>query len=174
MTFQLVHEKVIPATMAMLPSNMDSPAARVALLAIGGQESRFASRRQLIMSINSEGHKVLLPLGPAKGFWQFEKGGAVKGLLNYHNATTRERVHRFVEACGVKPVEEAVWSALEHDDVLACGLARLLLWTDPRALPAVGEKAKLWDVYISQWRPGKPHPESWDDCYKKAVKAVTA
>ncbi len=48
----------------------DTPEGRLMLLAIGLQESRFEHRRQL-------GN------GPARGFWQFEAGGGVKGVMTH-------------------------------------------------------------------------------------------
>lgn len=54
---------------------MDSAAARCQMLAIGLQESRLQHRRQ-----NG---------GPARGFWQFEKGGGVKGILFHETAQER-------------------------------------------------------------------------------------
>lgn len=48
----------------------------------------------------------------------------------------------------------AVWQAIERDDVLACALARLLLYTDPSRLPDLGDEAGAWDLYLRTWRPG--------------------
>ena len=59
--------------------------------------------------------------------------------------------------------------------MLAAGIARLLLWTDPKPLPKRFEpraEAQAWSYYERVWRPGKPHPETWDDCWRAAVKAV--
>lgn len=52
------------------------------------------------------------------------------------------------------PVATAVHPALEVDDVLAAGFARLLLWTDPHRLPAVGDVEGAWQLYLRTWRPG--------------------
>ncbi|MFC0669487.1 Arm DNA-binding domain-containing protein [Azotobacter chroococcum] len=70
------------------------------------------------------------------------------------------------------PQRQAVYAALEHDDILAAAFARLLLWTDPAPLPAVGEVAKSWDLYVRTWRPGKPHRNRWDVCYAQAMDAL--
>ena len=56
---------------------------------------------------------------------------------------------------------DAIYAALEYDDVLAAGVARLLLWTDPKALPPVGDVDAAWALYLRTWRPGKPKPDSW-------------
>ncbi|MGQ3469336.1 hypothetical protein ACSBR9_24050, partial [Xanthomonas campestris] len=63
--------------------------------------------------------------------------------------------------------------ALEHDDVLACALARILLYTDPHRLPAIKAQQEAWDLYIRQWRPGQPHGATWPELYRKAVRVVT-
>jgi hypothetical protein len=138
----------------LLPSKMNSEAARVMLYAIGLQESRFEHRRQIG--------------GPARGFWQFEKGGGVKGVLTH--PSSRKYATAVCEVRGVSPTAEAAYPALERDDVLAAAFARLLLYTDPRALPKIGDVQGAWDYYIRNWRPGKPHPGSWPDLYAQAVR----
>lgn len=55
---------------------------------------------------------------------------------------------------GVRPADAAIWSAIERNDVLAAGLARLLLYTDPRPLPALGDAESVWALYLRTWRPG--------------------
>src|SRR3546814_7242807 len=49
---------------------MDTRAARVTLAAIGYQESKYLTR-------------VQYGGGPAHGYWQFESGGGVKGVMNH-------------------------------------------------------------------------------------------
>lgn len=135
----------------------DKPQARVMMLAIGLQESRFTHRRQM-------------GSGPATGFWQFERGGGVKGVLRH--ATSKARAERLCKARGVAAEPMDAWAALETDDVLAAGFARLLLLTDPRALPDVSNSVGAWDCYIRNWRPGKPHIETWTKFHKQAREAV--
>src|SRR5690606_38643231 len=72
MDLDVVVEQAIWPAYALLPSRMDSDRATVMLLAIGLQESRFEHRRQI--------------KGPARGFWQFERGRGVRGVLT-HPAT---------------------------------------------------------------------------------------
>ena len=38
--------------------------------------------------------------------------------------------------------------------MLAAGLARLLLWTDPARLPGAADVEAAWQIYLRQWRPG--------------------
>lgn len=72
----------------------------------------------------------------------------------------------------VEPSAPAVYEALERDDVLAAAFARLLLWTDPKPLPALRQVQEAWDLYARVWRPGKPHPQTWEVIYAQALSAV--
>lgn len=152
--------KSIDEAMSILPDRMDSKEARVMLLAIGLQESRLVHRRQLVGNPPR-------PTGPATGLWQFERGGGVVGVLQHH--ATRTHARTLCNARNVEPTSQAVWQALQHDDVLAAGFARLLLWSDPRSLPEIGNKQGALDLYIRTWRPGKPKPKVWGDNYEQAL-----
>ena len=66
----------------------------------------------------------------------------------------------------------SIWEALQRDDVLAAGFARLLLLTDPGKLPEIRDQAGAWKLYEKVWRPGKPHPETWQRHYVNALQAV--
>lgn len=73
--------------------------------------------------------------------------------------------------CAARGVEWAatrIWDALQHDDVLAAGLARLLLYSDPGPLPRVSDEAGAWALYLRTWRPGKPHPQTWPGFHRQA------
>lgn len=161
MTLDTIVSDTINPALALLPAGMDTPAARVMLLAIGLQESRFVHRRQIG--------------GPARGFWQFEKGtrasrGGVWGV--FLHAASKDHLATLCKARSVSRDPDAIYAALEYDDVLAAGVARLLLWTDPKELPPVGDAEAGWALYLRTWRPGKPHPESWPDLYRQAVAQV--
>lgn len=157
MTLSEIRRTAIDPALLLLPAKMTSPQAEVMLLAIGLQESRFLHRRQI--------------MGPARSFWQGEVTGGM--ILVLGHPLTKEHAKKLCAARGVKPVAQDVYEAIEFDDVLAAGLARLLLWTDPHPLPAIGECGKAWDLYIRTWRPGKPHRKSWDALYAQAMEAVT-
>lgn len=157
---KIIDTAVSPA-LALLPARMDTPGARVMLLAIGLQESRFTHRQQIG--------------GPARGFWQFEKGtrasrGGVWGV--FLHMASKGHLAALCKACSVACDPDAIYAALEYDDVLAAGVARLLLWTDPKALPAVGDADAGWALYLRTWRPGKPKPDSWPDLYRQAAVEV--
>lgn len=155
-------QPAIKQAMALLPPQMDRPEAWVMLYAIGLQESRFTARRQIV---NGQ------PTGPAAGFWQFEQGGGCRGVIQ-HNAS-RYWMSLLCQARRVEVTPQGLWRALERDDVLAAGAARLLLFTDPKRLPEIGETEQAWDLYTRVWRPGKPHRHTWDEMYDAAVNAVT-
>lgn len=143
---------------AKLLPHMDSPKARMMLLAIGLQESRFEHRRQIG--------------GPARGFWQFEKNGGVRGVLGYK--TTAVDAVKVCHACNVESRTREVYDQIEHDDILACCFARLLLWTDPMPLPMIGDVEGSWAYYERNWRPGKPHRHTWDALYQQAHNLLMA
>lgn len=147
-----VNGAVFDATNLVLPEGMDTPTSRAMLLAIGLQESRFEHREQIG--------------GPAHGFWQFEKGGGVRGVLR-HSASKRH-IESVAESLSYEPDVEVMYEAIVHNDVLACAFARLLLWTHPKPLPVRADVDGAWHYYISTWRPGKPHRETWDDFYEQA------
>lgn len=166
MTLSEIRERAIAPALALLPARMSSPEAEVMLLAIGLQESRFQHRRQLVGSPPR-------PTGPAKSFWQAELGGGmVTGLLRYHDDSVRDLAVGLCAVRGVDPSPRAVWDAIERDDVLAAGLARLLLWTDPGRLPRLGDADGAWQLYVRTWRPGKPHRSTWVDLYGQALAEV--
>lgn len=141
---------------------MGSPAARRILAAIGYQESKYRNRRQVV-TVNGR----LAEAGPACGYWQFERGGGVKGVMQFGGKVTSLAM----QACnvrGVPWVRNDVWLALSQDDVLAAVFARLLMFTDPKALPTTAEAA--WALYERVWRPGKPHPDTWPNSWAFALE----
>lgn len=152
---QVIAQAYLPA-LDIIKVN-DSSKARVMILAIGLQESLFKYRRQMGM-------------GPAMGFWQFERGGGVKGVLNHR--VSRDKALALCAARGVTPDNMSVWLALENDDVLAAGFARLLLLTDPKPLPEIGMVQTAWNMYQNNWRPGKPHPINWAGNYAEALEEI--
>ena len=157
----MIPHDAIDKALALLPAAMDTRAARVMLLAIGLQESRFTARRQLVGNPPR-------PVGPAKGYWQFEQGGGCVGVVTH--PASRYWMAEVCQRRGVPFTARAIWNAIEHDDVLAAAAARLLLFTDPKRLPEVGDEASAWRLYIRTWRPGKPHRSTWPALYAQAVR----
>lgn len=144
----------IDEALLLLPAKMDSKQARVMMLAIGLQESRFEHRRQIG--------------GPARGFWQFEKGGGVRGVLSH--PSTKLHALAVCNAVDIHAREDDVYQSLEHDDVLAAAFARLLLFSDAQPLSELGDAEGAWAYYLRTWRPGRPHRHTWDDLYAKALE----
>lgn len=155
----------------LLPSSLKSERATVISLTIGQQESKFQYPFQVLSLAD------LTRKGPARGYWQFEQGtarsrGGVWGV--FLHPTSRPLLEQLCIARGVIFAPTQIWRALETDHVLAAGVARLLLATDPRPLPALGNMDAAWDLYAKRtWRPGKPHRNTWDDYYRNALQAVT-
>lgn len=156
-------KNILNPALAWLPKHMDTPRARVLLLCIALQESRFLYRAQL-------------GGGPARSFWQFERGtkaskGGVWGI--YLHPASRDLLQAACVAHGVKFEPLSIWQAIEHNDILACICARLLLWTDVQKLPELGEVDAAWELYAERtWRPGKPHLETWPAYYAAALAEV--
>jgi hypothetical protein len=135
----------IDAGLAQLPAAMSSPQARVMLYAIGLQESLFIHRFQVVQGKPKA-------KGPARGLWQFERGGGCKGVIQH--PASRFWMHRIMSRLNIPFTPAELWAAIEHDDALAAAAARLLLFTDPKALPAVDDAAGAWLLYLRTWRPG--------------------
>jgi hypothetical protein len=159
---QRILAKAVEPALALLPKSMDVLPARVLILAIGFQESQLLDR---VQRVNGGGK------GPARGLWQNECNGGVRGVLQ-HPVTSKLAgvvcLNRRVE-----PVASVVWAEMEYDDILAAAFARLILYADPSPLPDVGKVDSAWLYYLRTWRPGKPHPGRWAENYRLAVQALT-
>jgi len=92
------------------------------LLAIGLQESEFIARQQ-------GGTSKKAGTGPAKSWWQFEKSGGVKELLE--NQTTRPILLPVCTLLGYPEwTADALHEAMEHNDVLEEFHIRLVIDQD--------------------------------------------
>lgn len=143
-----------------------SDKAAVLVMAIAGQEGAWRHRRQIGI-----GQYHPQSVG-ARGYWQFEStwGGPV--ALNDVMQKTPRQLAAICEMLEIPNDELSLYEAVAWNDTLACVLARLLLWQDPAALPAIGDKETSWKYYLRNWRPGAPHPDAWPRNYDAAVKAV--
>jgi hypothetical protein len=149
-----LYRHVLPAAYDVLPHGMQSAEADAFLMAIALQESKCAYRKQIG--------------GPAKGFWQFEAGGGVKGVLTHHASKDAARSALVALSYPHAMTVPAIHAVLEHNDVLACVFARLLLWTLPEALPGEYQADEAWRQYLAAWRPGKPHKATWARNFDRA------
>lgn len=159
MTPDLLLRLAIMPALSLLPPAMTSREAIAMLVAIAWQESEIRARRQQ-------------PVGPARGYWQFEAGGAVAGVLRH--AATRGHAAALCEQLDVAPNVEAVYRALEYHDVLAAGFARLNLWWLAGPLPTRGARELAWSQYLAAWNPGKPHERRWPQSWAVGWAAVAA
>lgn len=156
-TIYYVHEHVIPAALSMLPAKMTSGPARAMMLAIGLQESRFDHRVQVG--------------GPAHGYWQFEKGGGIRGVMKH--PSTHAALKVTLDTLDYRNASETeLYNAVIHNDVLAAVFARLLLWSSPIIAPQWTDVDLGWKLYYTTWRPGKPHPETWGAHFARAWNII--
>lgn len=151
----------IESGLGLLPDAMRTAAAKVLLYATSRQENP----QRLAQQVG----------GPAVGDYQFEKGGGVKGVMTHKASADLCRA-----VCTARKVTfdaSSIYQALKTDAILAAALARLLYYTDPKALPAVGDEAGAWALYLRTWRPGAygRQPEElrakWKKNYADAMKA---
>ena len=150
--------KIIVPALATLPAEMDSLESRLMLLVIALQESGLRTREQVG--------------GPAKGLFQFERNGV---LAVMHNLRTADTVFRWCDENGVTYGSNSIYERLALDDELACVFARLLLWSDPRPLPEIGDCMGAYELYERTWRPGKPSYSRWKQtAYPEALEALQA
>jgi hypothetical protein len=132
---------------------------KVLMLAIAGQESSWSER---VQSGN----------GPAHSFYQLERTGGVTGVLTH--PATKELAGECCRMMYVAPDPVHVWSvmATERGDKLATAFARLLLRTDPRPLPVLGDSHGAAEYYRANWRPGKWRPLDWPGNYEAAMAVI--
>ncbi len=147
---RLLQRAILPALdeLATLGIPSTVPAARM-MLAIALQESGLNHRRQ----VSAGGEEN----GPAASYWQFEVGGGCRGVLTH--PASKAKMLAICDAFNIKAEPQALWEAMRYNDIVAAAAARLFLYTYPKSLPMTADDG--WQQYISIWRPGKPHPETW-------------
>jgi|SRR6185437_13601673 len=153
MTPDAFYASVITPGAALVPTSMNTLASRVLLFAIAGQESAWSSR-------------VQIPGGQARGYWQCERGGAVKAVLG--DSGTGPIARRFCAEHDIPSDLGTVWEAIAWHDGLAYLIARLALWQQPAPLPALENCDGAWTYYLDTWRPGAPRPHSWPGIHAQA------
>lgn len=152
----------LDALAATLELPLASPEAELQILATAVHETGLRTRVQ-------DGG------GPGRSFWQLEAG--IDAL--YDHATGRDLMADAVETefGGQHPVVAPVRllrCALSDPtmDGLACNLARLILWLDPRPLPGVGDEDAAWTCYRRVWRPGAERRAAWHADYAVTLASV--
>ncbi|MBF8676231.1 hypothetical protein IRZ53_17700 [Pseudomonas fulva] len=157
-------ESDIRQGLALLPPQMGIRPARVLMYAISLQENPKRYEQQVG--------------GPARGDYQFEKGGGVRGVMTH--PASKALAQDVCRARGVAFDAEAIYQAIGRDPILAAALARLLIWTDPKPLPAATDEQGAWDLYLRTWRPGAyaRQPDELRAKFKRnhaaALKAIPA
>lgn len=160
-----LYRRIYDASATLLPLDWDTTNARVMLRVIGLQESGFAARRQ------SGG-------GPAMSFWQHEKGASSRAglwLLLQHQVSRQLRAAADALEYKIGYGESgavALWSAIMHNDILACVVSRCLLRTHPASLPGERNPDIGWRQYLACWNPGLPRPETWPGHWRLAWAEV--
>jgi len=132
----------------------DSPSARIQLLATGMQESKFMDRVQ-------RGN------GPAHSFWQ-EEPNSIKAVFGH--GVVGPMLVDICNKLGVSPDWQTVYKEVVMNDVLACAVARLILYADSNPLPQVGDSDGAFKCYVRNWRPGaytRGNPEQKADLARK-------
>lgn len=157
MSPEYLNSTILTGALSLLEPRMDTPEARAMLIAIALQESGLKARRQ-------SGN------GPAKSYFQFERGG-VEGILNHKSS--RDMIRKVCMALDVEPAVDAIHSAIEHNDILGAACARLLLFTSPKPMPQSNQMMEGWEMYCNElWRPGKPRFETWGSNWVTAWEAL--
>lgn len=128
----------IESGLGLLPPTMRAIAAKVLLYATNRQENPKRLPQQVA--------------GPAVGDYQFERGGGVKGVLTH--SAVRALTVKVCDERNLACTADSIYKALKTDPTLAAALARLLYYTDPKALPVVGDEVGAWALYLRTWRPG--------------------
>lgn len=143
--------------LSLLPPAFDSPEARAMILTIALQESDLLHRKQI--------------RGPARSYLMFEIIGLTEVLRHPTSSGYAAMVVNAIDYADAPPVE--LHHAIEHNDLLACCLARLALWRHPGPLPARAGAQVAWQYYLDIWAPGKPRPGPWPGHYARAWESVS-
>lgn len=153
---QFITDALAPA-LGLLGPKCDTPKSRLQVLVSCLQESGLKDRQQV-------------GGGPGHGLAQFEGGplSATAQVLKHGYARTAAVCLARKVSC----TRPAIHAALLTDDVLAAALARVLLLTDAKPLPEIGDEDGAWDCYIRNWHPGKPDRKRFAKNYPIALQAL--
>lgn len=174
MTLSEIRRSAIEPALLLLPAKMTSPQAEVMLLTTHLQEAPGREQCQLPGRPGK--------CGPARGIFQFERGGGVAGVLRH--PASRPHVFTVCAKLGVLPTLDGIFDALPTQcDVLDAALARLLYWTDRDPLPDLGDVDGALQSYLHNWRPGAyargdsnakaTLRRKWANNYARALTEVT-
>lgn len=150
--------KIIVPGLTALPKEMDTPEARLIVLATDIQETELLTRQQ-------DG-------GPARGLGQMQYNCVLDVM---HNRASGNLVWNMCGVLGITYGSHAIFDALLTNDELGACMTRLAYWCDPRPLPDVGDMMGAWGAYERVQRPGKPSYTRWKQiAYPQALAALQA
>jgi len=147
---------ILPGATIAAAHGLDSPEARLLLMAVAGQESAWAARQQV-------------PVAYAHGYWQ-EEIEAVQQAFD--GRETGPIIRALCEGLDVPDDAATVFEAIVWCDPLAYLVARLTLLPDPEPLPVIGDEAAALAYYRRTWRPGSFAPSRWVGRYQAALAAL--
>ncbi|MGH8710125.1 MAG: hypothetical protein ACREVA_02220 [Burkholderiales bacterium] len=154
-TIKYVAYQAIPSGLSLLPRLMNTSEARVMLLAIGLQESRFEHRVQ----------------AETKSYWQFTLKEVHK--IVKHSPSTTELVKDAVELLGYTFDVSTIYNKIEDNDTLAVVVARLLLYKSKRKLPVARDAVEGGKQYVELWQPGYSFKvDLWEANFKVACNLI--
>lgn len=141
-----------------------TPSADVLSIATSYQESKCRVRDQGDDNI----------VGPATGFWQFEKNGGTAEVME--SGKTGPIMQELCAGIPVNWTRDAIGRLFvtEQGDNLACAFARGLTWKDPRALPSADLAGQdlAYRYYDDNWRPGAKRPHDWPESWRVALQVL--
>ena len=144
---------------SLLPAKLNSREATLMQLVIQRQEDPELRRYQLVKRTPKTLEENIVSeqwaKGPARGWPQMEQGGGVKGVLGH--PATGVLAAKICDHFDLIASAGSVWRNLETNDVLAAAFARLLLWSDPKPLPSIGDAEGAFQLYLRTRRPGAYH-----------------
>lgn len=132
---------------------LDTPEARVAMMATAGYESNWTDRAQQ-------------PSRIALGFW-----------MNQENAVRLLQQSPFGRDLGNAcralaipfPGPALIHAASEWNDAIAYFIARGLAWCDPHPLAAIGDEEGAWQGYLRAQNPDVRNRARWSRVYQAAA-----
>jgi len=160
----LLSEVIYPA-LVVLPSNMDTSAAHAMLLAAALHQSGLHWRRA---------HNDTREAWPERSFWGLTEAD-IRAALTDPN--TDDLAAMACREAKLAPVTRTVHRALEQGayDRLACQLARLRLWSDPKPLPRARYDAEgeAFLCFTRTFQPRERRASNWREYWRAAVEAVS-
>jgi hypothetical protein len=167
-------KQTIPAAYSLLPGQMNTREATAMMLATGLHESAFKARVQGRMRALKTLDDFNPQAGPARGFWQFERGGGVAEILE--SPDTKDIAIPICKMFLFDPNRQAIHTALGFHDVLQAVFARLLLWRDSRPMPTPLQFSEGYSIYLRNWRPNvdaaAAHKKDWPGNFTNAWNVV--